>query len=256
MKSFSHEFCSLQQLLKWDLSATDPAIFKSRDQYNEWKFGELQSMDEQIKAMIGQSKTDVTAFVSLSIKEGKDIKSKSKENEHHTYVKVFYDGQIYTSPIFRDSLEPKWNFETVLAIRNPDAPILITTWLHTDQKQEGDGHNFLGLVVISGNTLLEKCSSTPFNSWIPLGKRSARSHVSGQILIQGEILQLSRENIKTRSLFQWIPSDSEQVYFHILRRCLVQDLDLLQTGHETEAFDLLATLSKKWRVSSDYHTGV
>lgn len=209
-------------------------------------------MEEQIKAMaLDQSlSADITAFVSLSVKEGKDMKSKSKSNENHSYIKIFYDGQVYTSPIFRDSLEPKWDFKVVLAVRNQDEPVLITTWLYLDQKQEEVSHNFLGMVLISGRTLLD------YSSWVSLGKRSTRSHVSGEILLQAEKLQLSRSSVLTQHLFNWIPSDSEQAYFHILRRCLVQDLDLLQTGHETEAFELLAELSKKWRVSPDFHTGV
>ena len=236
-----------------DLSFTKSSIFNHPQDYSTWKSSELQSLQEKIDSEAHSSTSPINHFLSLSILEGKGIKSKAKNGVHHTYLKVYHDGQVYTSPLFMDSLEPKWNFDLFIPIRKKSGTILITVWLLSDEKKDlEEGNPFLGSIILSGDDLSARTTEETTETWTSLGKRSSRSHVSGQILIRTARISLSKDSLEKRKIFAYLPNDPQTCFDKLFRDLMTKHFDEWQKGIDTPSKLLCNRLSSLWRIPKDY----
>jgi hypothetical protein len=246
-----------QQLLETESPIVcDKSIFVSAEAYQTWRKEELQSLNNLSASLKSDTGSPFTHFLEFNISGASGLKNKSKTAEHHTFVQIQYENMIYISPIFRDSLDPSWKFSVNFPVRNPNSSILISVWLHMDhqikekEKDEKLKVPFLGSVIISMDSLLKKIENGAFEQSVALGKRSSRSHVSGQINIEARKIVITS---KDSYAFNVIPKDIRSKYDHLVRTLLKADLETLQNGSETTSKSFLALLRTLWQVPDDIH---
>ena len=121
-------------------------------------------------------------------------------------------------------------------------PIYISIWSWNSKEE----HRFLGCCLLSIETIL---SHSSVNEWIDLGKRSNRSHVSGQIRIEISTLP----STDCQPLYNLLPSSPLDVFKSLLKHFLVENtLDF--ENQESSVLKLLTFLVSKWRIPRDYYT--
>ena len=97
-----------------NISVMNPlSIYKRQTDYEEWKQNEVNELKSLFPMNAPYKHRNIQNYLTVHVAEARDLKSKSSEGSH-TYLKLFYDGQVYTSPIYRDDLNPKYNFKVNL----------------------------------------------------------------------------------------------------------------------------------------------
>ena len=244
-----------KQLLETESILTcDRSIFVSDVAFQNWKKDQLQSISNLATSLKSDNGPSFTHFLEFGIDGSSGLKEKSKIGERHTFVQIQYEKNTYISPILRDSLDPSWNLSINIPVSNPNSVIVVSVWLYVDhQKDDGENNPFLGSVLVSMDSLLKEIENGETRQSVTLGKRSSRSHVSGQISFRAQKIDITTKDAHP---FNIIPKDARSKYDQLVRTLLKADLETLQNGSETTSKSFLALLRTLWQIPDDIHYGM
>lgn len=231
---YGYELKTLVNLMVYyDTLLIPDSVFLSGEKRNQ------VSLEIQKQLMDGKDER-ILYFLNISVIEAKGLKAKAKNGMlNNTFVRLFYDGLVYTSQIFKDSLDPRYNLDVSLPVRDVDKIIHLSVWLESEE--------FLGSCTID---------QMDSYSWITLGKRSSRSHVSGQILVSVKNIKPFKDILLQYPILKYIPAKAEILYEQISRSLLAKTYETWNKGIDTDYYRLVSKLEKIWVISKDTRVGI
>lgn len=137
-------------------------------------------------------------------------------------------------------------------------PIVITVWNRSsDPKKDRSEDAFLGMFTLSSHQLVQSTQTSRLDKQYSLAKRSNRSHVSGQIHIIAERVDMTGD-VRTiyRNALRVIPPEPRLVFKALLKRFLEYDLMECNDGSllTEQSKDILNQVAVVWRIGIPFRT--
>jgi hypothetical protein len=224
---YKYQLKTLKNLIKYyNTQLISEDVFSNDESKREFYSGIQEEEDVKIQA-----------FVNVSVIEAKGLYKKMENC--NSFVRLWYDDIVYTSGVFKNSLDPRYNLDVFLPVRDSGLQVHVSVWL--------EGEVFMGSAIVP---------LSDSYSWIPLGKRSNRSHVSGQILVSVKNILPFKDIIYQYPILNYIPANAESLYQEICLSFLSRNYDSLKKGIETEESRLVKLLEKIWLIHKDTRVGI
>ncbi|XJO74858.1 hypothetical protein BDV3_005617 [Batrachochytrium dendrobatidis] len=263
--------------------------FGSQEEYDLWRAGELAALDKLVQlSQLGiPAPSSASSFsklhanrseaiLILRVMGAQGLTPKDKQSgSNNPYCVVEFMNRVFVSPVHKHTTSPQWEFQIPLVVSDMNSQVVISIWNRPTGIEKGrisqpssSKEAFLGVCVLSTRHLFEWAQHKEQRTQsLDLGKRSAKSRVSGSLTIAVELAffgTVSTDRSKhisgnTRQIsevvYRAIPPDPNRYYYELYR--LVVEYDFAVCGASSISdlsLTLLHDIAGSWRIRPSFRT--